>query len=83
MADEKIKQKLAALATEQQLSNFRRLKDLLPDIEAAFEAGATRKAVVAVLKSEGLDITPETFSVYMGRLKNTPSFEPTPPDSKK
>jgi hypothetical protein len=73
MADENIKLALRALATEKEISNFQRMKNLLPDIEA----------VIAVLKSEGLDIAPDTFSVYMGRLKNTPSFEATPPDTTK
>jgi hypothetical protein len=83
MADENIKLALRALATEKEISNFQRMKNLLPDIEAALEAGATRKAVIATLKSEGLDIAPDTFSVYMGRLKNTPPFEAIPPDTTK
>jgi len=72
MSDAKIKQKLRSLATEQQHSNFKRIKGLLPDIEAAFAAGATRKAVVEVLNSEGIEISPEVFSTYMARLKNSP-----------
>jgi len=72
MSDAKIKQKLRLLATEQQHSNFKRIKALLPDIEAAFAAGATRKAVVEVLNSEGIEISPEVFSTYMARLKNSP-----------
>ena len=79
MSDARIKKKLLTLATDQQLSNFRRIKQLLPDIEAAFAAGATRAAVVAVLNSEGIEISPAVFSTYMARLKNTPTFGPSPP----
>ena len=72
MSDAKIKAKLLNLATAQQISNFKRIKALMPDIEAAFEAGATRKAVVEVLNSEGIDISPEVFSTYIHRIKNSP-----------
>ena len=81
MSDEKIKQKLLKLATDQQLSNFKRIKKLLPDIEAAFQAGATRKAIVEVLNSEGIEISADVFSTYMARLKNSPPPLVPPPDS--
>jgi len=72
MSDAKIKLKLRALADEQQQSTIQRLRGLLPAIEEAFAAGATRRAIVEVLNSEGVDISPEVFSTYMTRLKNSP-----------
>lgn len=47
----------------------RRIEELLPDIEEAFAKGYTRANIVAALKTEGIDISVATLSVYMQRLR--------------
>jgi hypothetical protein len=73
MSDENIKAKLLQIATAEQRSNFQRVAALLPEIEAALATGASRAAVVEILNSEGILISPEVFTTYMWRLKNQPA----------
>lgn len=47
----------------------RRIEELLPDIEEAFAKGYTRANIVAALKTEGIEISVATLSVYLQRLR--------------
>ena len=47
----------------------RRLEELLPDIEEGLAKGYTRANIVAALKTEGIDISVATLSVYLQRLR--------------
>jgi len=46
-----------------------RLRQLLPQIEAAAAAGVSQAKIVEVLNQEGLDITQNTYSVMLSRLR--------------
>ena len=69
MTDEAIRARLLALTTEDQRSVIDRLETLLPEIEAAFAAGAKRAAILEILHDEGLEIEPALFSTYLHRLR--------------
>jgi len=73
MSDEKIKAQLLQLASAEHRSNFQRITALMPEIEAALGAGATRAAIVKILNAEGISVTTEVFTTYLWRLKNQPS----------
>ena len=47
-----------------------RLKQLLPEIEKAVEAGVSRVKIVEVLNEHGLNLTLQSYGVMMNRLKN-------------
>jgi hypothetical protein len=57
---------------------MRRIEELLPDIEEAFAKGYTRANIVAALKCEGIDISVETLSVYVQRLRQRRGRPPAP-----
>ena len=56
----------------------RRIEELLPDIEEAFAKGYTRANIVAALKTEGIDISVATLSVYLQRLRQRRGRPPSP-----
>lgn len=46
-----------------------RFRQLLPEIEAARQAGATHQAIVDVLRSQGLELSEKTYSVMLARAR--------------
>lgn len=50
-------------------SKMGRLRELLPDIEAAQLAGVSNEQIVETLNKQGLDITPKAFSVMLTRAR--------------
>lgn len=61
---------LMALATSGEgRKKIARLRELLPQIEAAVEAGVTQAKIIEVLNQQGLDITQNTYSVMLSRLR--------------
>jgi len=57
-----------------------RLKQLLPEIEKAVEAGVSRVKIVEVLNEYGLSLTLQSYGVMMNRLKNNSKNKLPPKD---
>jgi hypothetical protein len=70
MSNESLKARLLALTTSNERAIVRRMADVLPEIEAAVEAGATRVQIVEALNAEGIPVTVTTFATYLSRLRN-------------
>jgi hypothetical protein len=70
MSNESLKARLLALSTSTERAIVRRMADVLPEIEAAVEAGASRAAIVEALNEEGIAVTVKTFATYLSRLRN-------------
>lgn len=70
MTDTTASQALQELAEKtNKRSKMGRLRELLPDIEAAQLAGVSNEEIVATLNKQGLDITPKAFSVMLTRAR--------------
>lgn len=69
MSNESLKRRLEALANASQRTAIERMRDVLPQIEAAIDAGASRKQIVEALNEEGIEVTLTVFSTYLTRLR--------------
>jgi hypothetical protein len=78
MSNETLKKRLLALTTSQDRSIARRMADVLPEIEAALEGGASRAQVIEVLNQEGIAVTPQVFATYIHRLRAANRSIPAP-----
>lgn len=83
---------LALARSHNSRSRYRRMRELLPGIEAAREAGTSHAAILETLRSDyELDIEPGTYTVYLARLRASararsclvpsPSSQPRPSPS--
>jgi len=52
-----------------------KLKELLPIIENAIQAGVSKTKIVEVLNNKGLKLTLSSYSIMMKRLKNTSNIQ--------
>lgn len=50
-------------------SKAAQIRQLLPEIEAAQAAGASRKEIVEALRNSGLDVSMKTFSTALARAR--------------
>lgn len=70
MDQDRAKRGLRELATTvARRSKIQQLASVLPDVEAALAAGATRSEVMQRLKDSGLPMSPATFGSALARLR--------------
>lgn len=69
MTDDSIRERLLALTSQEQRSVISRIETLLPEIEAAFAAGAKRAAILEILNDEGIQLEAAVFTTYLHRLR--------------
>src|SRR5437899_4345865 len=67
---------LDGLRSTGKLNKTKRLSELLPNIEAALERGASHQVILDRLNAQGFDLTMNTYSVMLWKIRSRAKKNP-------